>query len=328
MARNCKLQIEPCKLSICNLYWTICNVACIALIVPLAAANPARAQSSPVQVATIDGEPVSAADVERELAAAYPNRKLAGDERRALLLRARDQVIDRRLVLRRLVRLGEAASTADMDYALARLEKQVTDKGQTLADHYERLGITRDQVRQTLLWQLSWQAYLNKHLTDDNLAKYFERNRRDFDGTQLKIAHILLKVAGDDPTAREAAIKRAEELRTQIGGGKLSFADAARDHSAGPSAKSGGDIGWIERREPMPEAFSAAAFALQPGEVSPPVETTFGVHLIQVLEVKPGTRTWQDAADRLKPAATLFLFRRLAEQERQGAKVERVETWP
>ena len=86
-------------------------------------------------------------------------------------------------------------------------------------------------------------------------------------------------------------------------------------HGAGPSAKAGGDIGWIERREPMPEAFSAAAFALKPGEVSLPVETTFGVHLIQVLEVKPGTKTWQEAADRLKPAATLFLFRRLAEQE-------------
>jgi parvulin-like peptidyl-prolyl isomerase len=296
---------------------------CLLLLV-----GQAAAQSPPVAVASIDGEPVYAGEVERELATAYPNRPLAGEERLTLLARARDQVIDRRLVLRRLVRMGEAASAADVDHALAKLEKQVTDQGRSLTEHYERLGATRDQVRQTLVWQLSWQAYLNKHLTDDNLARFFERNRQAFDGTELKVAHILFKAATADAAARAAAIQRAEQLRTDIVAGKLSFADAARKHSAGPSAKAGGDIGWIGRRAPMPEAFSAAAFALQPGQVSPPVETVFGVHLIQVLEVKPGNKSWQDVVDSLKPAATLFLFRRLAEQERQRAKVERVEGWP
>jgi parvulin-like peptidyl-prolyl isomerase len=307
------------------------NQAHVTRLITLAClliAADASAQSPPVTVAMIDGEPITAAEVERELAAAYPNRKLEGSERLALLARARDQVIDRRLALRRLARQGEAATSADVDHALARLEKQVTDQGQNLAEHYERLGITRDAVRQTLLWQLSWQAYLARHLTDDNLAKYFERNRRDFDGTELKVAHILLKADGDDSAARALATKEAEALRAQITGSKLSFADAARQHSSGPSAKAGGDIGWIARREPMPETFSAAAFALKPGDVSPPVETTFGIHLIQVLEVKPGTKTWQEAADRLKPAATLFLFRRLAEQERMTTKVERMESWP
>ena len=123
-------------------------------------------------------------------------------------------------------------------------------------------------------------------------------------------------------------MKQAEQLRQSITGGKLAFADAAKQNSAGPSAKVGGDIGWIQRREPMPEAFSAAAFALQPGEVSPPVTTTFGVHLIQVQEVKPGTKTWQDAADQLRPAVTLYLFRWLADKERTAAKIERTGDWP
>jgi peptidyl-prolyl cis-trans isomerase SurA len=294
----------------------------------LSVSSAAYGQATSIQVAAVDGQPIFAAEVERELAKAYPDRKLADDERRALLARARDQVIDQRLVLGRLVRQNEAASTADIDLALAKLEKQVTDQGAALADHYQRLGITRDQVRQTLLWQLSWQAYLNKHLTDENLARFFERNRRDFDGTQLRVAHLLMKPAGSDDAARDAALKQAEQLREWIVGGKLAFAEAAKKHSQGPSAKDGGDIGWIDRREPMPESFSAAAFALNVGDVSPPVTTTFGVHLIQVLEVKPGTKTWQDAAERLRPAATLFLFRRLAEQERAEAKVERVENWP
>lgn len=298
------------------------------LVILAAACRLASGQSPAAQVASIDGEPIFAAEVERELVEALRSRKLAEDERRKLLVRARDQVIDRRLVLRRLARLGEAASTADIDYALAKLEKQVTDQGVALADHYKQLGVTRDEVRQTLLWKLSWQKYLGKQLTDENLKQYFERNRRDFDGTQLKVAHVLLKPAGDDDAAVAAAVKRAEQLRASIVGGKLSFAEAAKQHSTGPSAKDGGDIGWIERREPMPEAFSAAAYALAPGEISPPVTTTFGVHLIQVQEVKTGTKTWPDAADRLRPAVTLYLFRWLADKERETAKVERTEDWP
>jgi parvulin-like peptidyl-prolyl isomerase len=298
------------------------------LVLVAALARVVCGQSSSVQVATIDGEPVFATEVERELAQAYGTRKLEGDERRTLLARARDQVIDRRLVLRKLIQQGDVASPADIDHALAKLEKQVTDQGVALNEHYLQLGATRDDVKQALQWKLSWQKYLAKHLTDANLQTYFERHRRDFDGTELKVAHLLIKPAGRDGEAGAAAVKQAEQLRQSITGGKLSFAEAAKQHSAGPSAKDGGDIGWIQRREPMPEAFSAVAFALKPGEVSPPVTTTFGVHLIQVQEVKAGTKTWQDAADQLKPAVTLYLFRWLADKERVTAKVERTADWP
>jgi len=334
MARDCRLQIEHCELSIGNLHFAFRNrcrilaLACVAFALVFTIGEFASGQAPPVQVAAIDGEPIFAAEVERELAEAFRNRKLEDDQRRKLLLRARDQVIDRRLVLQRLVRLGEAASPADVDYALAKLEKQVADQGVALAEHYKQLGTSRDEVRQALAWKLSWQKYLGKQLTDQNLQTYFERNRRDFDGTLLKVAHVLLKPAGDDDAALVAAVKQAEQLRASIVGGKLSFADAAKQHSTGPSAKDGGDIGWIERREPMPEAFSAAAFALKPGEVGPPVTTSFGVHLIQVQEVKAGTKSWQDAADRLRPAVTLYLFRWLADKERETAKVERTENWP
>jgi peptidyl-prolyl cis-trans isomerase SurA len=298
------------------------------LVLVAVAARVVCGQSSPVEVAKIDGEPVFAAEVERELAQAYGTRKLEGDERRTLLVRARDQVIDLRLVLRKLIQQGDAASPADIDHTLAKLEKQVTDQGVALTEHYRQLGTTRDEVRQSLQWKLSWQKYLARHLTEANLQTYFERHRRDFDGTELKVAHLLIKPAGSDADASAAAVKQAEQLRQSINGGKLSFADAAKQYSAGPSAKDGGDIGWIQRREPMPEAFSAAAFALAPGEVSPPITTTFGVHLIQVQEVKPGTKSWQDAADQLRPAVTLYLFRWLADKERAAAKIERKPDWP
>ncbi|MDX1945573.1 MAG: peptidylprolyl isomerase, partial [Pirellulaceae bacterium] len=223
----------------------------------------------------------------------------------------REQVIDRQLVLRALSRLGKAASDQDVAHALAGLEKQLTAQKITLAEHCRQIGLTEDDVRALLRWRLSWQAYLAEFLTDENLQKYFGKHRAEFDGTQLRVAHILLK----DATL-------ADGLRADIAAGKITFAEAAKKHSTGPSAADGGDIGWIERRQPMPEAFSKAAFALKPGEVSPPVSTAFGTHLIQVLETRPGQRTWRDASAELKPAVALFLFRFLADQERKSAKIE------
>ena len=71
----------------------------------------------------------------------------------------------------------------------------------------------------------------------------------------------------------------------------------------------------------MPEEFSRAAFALKKEELSQPVVTAFGVHLIQVLDVIPGQRTWEDCREELRPAVTLYLFRWIAEKERKRAKI-------
>ena len=143
-------------------------------------------------------------------------------------------------------------------------------------------------------WQISWDRYVEKSLNDENMQKYFDQHRRDFDGTRLRVAQILLKLP-DDGTDESGVRDRAESIRGEIVAGKLSFAEAARKYSQAPSAAAGGEIGWIARHEPMPEAFAQAAFQLQVNEISPPTVTPLGVHLIQCREVEPGQRTWQDA---------------------------------
>ena len=136
----------------------------------------------------------------------------------------------------------------------------------------------------------TWKRYCDKYLTADNLEKYFERYRREFDGTQLRVAQILFKLpASADDAAITAAKERATALREGIVSGKTAFADAAKKHSDSPSKSNGGDIGWIERHQPMPEDYSKIAFSVKKGEVSQPFVTSFGVHLISVLDEKPGT---------------------------------------
>lgn len=250
------------------------------------------------------------------------DRKLEGVALESLRNQALQQVIDRHLVLRFLQASKEGASDQDVDFALAKLVRQLQAKETKLPDHLKTLGLSQQELRQELRWKITWSRYVDAHLTDENLRKYFEKHRRDFDGTQLRIAHILLKVEPPgDATAGEKVIARAAALREQIVSGKLTFAAAAQANSQAPTADRGGDIGLIRRHEPMPEEFSLASFALEKGEVSPPVVTSFGVHLIQVLEVMPGKKTWQECQDELRPAVTLYLFRWIAQKQRKTSKI-------
>src|SRR5206468_12442071 len=142
---------------------------------------------------------------------------------------ALEQVIDRRLVMAHLMASGQAASKTDVDVELAQFEKSLKAQNLTLAQHCERVGLSPDDVRRALAWKLSWKRYCEKHLTPQNLEKYFQANRCDFDGTQLRVAQILFKLARDaDDAAVAAAKERAAKLRGEITNGKPAFAEAAK----------------------------------------------------------------------------------------------------
>ena len=278
-------------------------------------------------VATVDGQQIPASEVDNEFRLAFDEAKIAEVDKPRLLRAALDQVIDRRLVLAYLTKAGQAASKADVDLELAQFEKELKAQNLTLAEHSKKVGLSPDDIRRALTWKLSWKRYCEKHLTPQNLEKYFEQHRHDFDGTQLRIAQILFKLtANADETNVAAAIERAKKLREEIAGDKDKFAGAARQQSDAPSRADGGDIGWIERHRPMPAEFSRIAFGLKPGEVSQPFVSPFGVHLITVLEEKPGTKTWKEVESELRPAVIAYLFRWIADKERSVAKIEYVTT--
>jgi parvulin-like peptidyl-prolyl isomerase len=299
-----------------------CYQAAIALALVLTQSLQADENQRAI-LATLNGESIYAAEVEQELRRASGDRKLEDAERKQLEKAALEQAIDRRLVLVYLTKTGQAASKQDVDLAQAELEKELKSQDLTLEGHCEKVGLTVADLRRALAWKLSWQRYLQRQLSEANLEKYFNRYAREFDGSQLRVAQILFKLADDaDESAIAAAKDRAEKLRQDIVAGKLPFAAAAKQHSQAPSAAQGGDIGWIERHKPMPEDFSRTAYALKPGEISAPLVSPFGVHLIMVLEEKAGTKTWRDAEAELRPAVTLYLFRWIADQERATAKIE------
>jgi peptidyl-prolyl cis-trans isomerase SurA len=120
---------------------------------------------------------------------------------------------------------------------------------------------------------------------------------------QTHARHIMLKVT---PTLTEAdARKRLAEYKAKIDSKQATMEDLARQFSQDSSASKGGDMGWLEPEDTVPE-LTAAMDALQPGQVSDVVKSPFGLHIVQVIE-----RKTQDAAkERERTAARQVLTER------------------
>jgi len=128
--------------------------------------------------------------------------------------------------------------------------------------------------------------------TDADLNRYFEDHRSRWDKPErAKLRHILLTV-GDKSTPEEveSAKKTLEGYRKQILEKKSTFADLAKRFSQDTgSGKKGGELGWITRGMTVPD-FEDAAFKLAKGEMSQPVKTQFGYHLIQLEDYEKAKR--------------------------------------
>jgi peptidyl-prolyl cis-trans isomerase SurA len=117
-----------------------------------------------------------------------------------------------------------------------------------------------------------------------HVIKVYERRRGGLAGAaviQSHARHILLRPG---PTLTETqAVQRLAEYKRRIAAGQADFARLARDFSQDASAANGGDLGWANPGMFVPE-FEEAMNSLSPGQVSDPLISRFGVHLIQLLE--------------------------------------------
>jgi peptidyl-prolyl cis-trans isomerase SurA len=100
---------------------------------------------------------------------------------------------------------------------------------------------------------------------------------------QTRARHILIKV--NQIVSAAEARRKLIELKARLENDAATFEDLARLYSNDGSASKGGDLGWIYPGDTVPE-FERAMNSLKPGEISPPIESPFGFHLIEVLERK------------------------------------------
>jgi len=153
-------------------------------------------------------------------------------------------------------------------------------------------------------------------VSDEEVKTFYEGNLELFDTEeQVHVRHIIFNATfeADAQTVAEARAKAEDAHRRALAG--EDFAELARELSEGPTAAKGGDLGFFTRGQTAP-AFDAAAFALEPGGISPVVRSPFGLHVIKVEEKRPARRV---------PLDEVFEHvRNLLAQQKTGASVAKL----
>jgi peptidyl-prolyl cis-trans isomerase C len=274
-------------------------------------------------VAKIGDEPVTVDEVNRLMKVAIRDNKVVDAAMPMIIATALDQVIKKKLIAKFLDSKKIVVSPADVDNLINRKGEAIAKAGSSLAEYLAQNGLTEKAFREDQEWQLRWEKALGAYLTEENLQKYFDAHRRDFDGTEVRVSQILLRPNGAFSVDKmKAIVERAKTIRDSIVGELTTFPEAAKKYSEAPSRAQGGDIGFIPRHGLMDEDFAAAAFALQPGQISAPVLTRYGAHLIQVTEVRPGKKTARDVRKEIEPAVRKEGFERVAAQMLKTNPVE------
>ncbi len=312
-----------------NLRQTLTLALGVMLVSAVAAARDASGSQDQVVVATVGGVPIYRSEVDRLVAKVTRGKPVNPAAMPTLQAQVLAEIVDRRLVLAYADRTHTGASPAEIERALEQFVQQLAVKKRSLEEYLRVESITEADLRRQLAWNQAWEQYIGRYLTDVRIKAFFDAHRRDFDGTEISVSHILLQPAGGHGRpASGTLVGEAARLRQEITAGRISFTEAARKHSTGPSAAEGGRLGWIGRHGPMGETFSRAAFCLEEGQISGPVRTPFGVHLIRCDAIRPGAKKLSDVRKELEDALARELLEKLAQVELRHTPVEFTGRWP
>jgi len=138
-----------------------------------------------------------------------------------------------------------------------------------------------------------------QQVTDEAIEEYYKKNIARYEHPeQVKASHILLRVTEENNAEQDAAAKnQIQAIRREIVDGTSTFQQAAQKYSNDGSASKGGDLGYFGRGR-MVAPFDEAAFSLPVNQISEPVKTRFGYHLIMVEEKREaGTEPLEKVRD-------------------------------
>jgi peptidyl-prolyl cis-trans isomerase C len=141
-----------------------------------------------------------------------------------------------------------------------------------------------NEFRKEMLISRYFETYLNDTVTDQAVENYYNTHANNYEHKKLHVAHILVRTNNKmDEIERKARLTTIQEAYSKIRAGE-DFASVAQAVSEDKiSAKKGGDLGWLKEGSIDPR-FSKEMLALKPGEVSQPFETSFGFHILKVIE--------------------------------------------
>ena len=264
-------------------------------------------QTLPDVIARVNGEAVTKAEFEKYIAQLEMNagQPVPPDRRDEIYRTAIDRLVDIRVLTHEVKTRGLTGDEKTVEEQMQRIRSQFPSE-----EEYKKAlsarGTTPEQLRADMLNETRINQLLQAEtakmaaVTDEDVKKFYDENPKEFaQAEQVRASHILFKTEGATDAQKKQARTKATQVLKEARSGK-DFAALAKQHSSDGSAAQGGDLGFFVKERMVP-AFSNAAFALKPGEISDLVESEFGFHIIKLTERKAAsTVPLQDVAPQVK----------------------------
>lgn len=243
------------------------------------------------------------------------------------------KMVERELLHQEAIKKKIKVTSAEIDQVMRDMAKSYPSK-QAFLDDILKDGQTEESYKDRLAYDMLVNKIASKRyeerkkqLSDDDIKSFYQNNRELFAQPEsVSIGHILLKIK-DDADAKEW--EKAKVRLRNIRGKKEDFRVLAKKHSQCFSSKKGGDLGYYSRGQLYPP-LEIAAFKLKENELSQPVESREGVHLIKLYKHRPqgfippfkeikeqvekvaktdqAQKIYQDYIDELKQKAKIEIF--------------------
>ncbi len=273
------------------------SIKSVLPVVALLLGSGASAELVDRVAAVVNSDIITLTEVEKRAAPelallADTNAKDKATQRNRIIREALDQLVADRLVDWQLKEQHVEVTDQEVEVAAESVKTQNGFDQQKLEDALRAQNMTlaswkNDVLRKQLARYKLIKSKVEgkvKVSDEDVKSEYQKWVRMESSDAEIHARHILLKVdAAAPPEEVEKARQRAKKITDEARQPGVDFTELAKKKGEGASAQEGGDLGFF-RRGVMLEEFEKVAFALKPGEISDPVRTSYGWHVIKVEE--------------------------------------------
>jgi parvulin-like peptidyl-prolyl isomerase len=227
-------------------------------------------------------------------------------DQQQLVQMATQRVVEQKLLSQEALRVGIQPNEPRITQMAQTIEQQAGGR-EALDASLAQMGSNYEQVTEMMREMDLVRSLIEQKISpsvqvsDADVASFYAENPEMFkNDAQVHARHIIFAAREDaDAETVATAGANAEKARERAVAGE-DFAGLAREVSEGPSAATGGDLGFFTREQMVP-AFADVAFALEPGQISGVVRSPFGFHVIKVEEKRPaGTLPLDEVSDDLR----------------------------
>ncbi|REC95711.1 peptidylprolyl isomerase [Kushneria indalinina] len=274
------------------------TLAALGLALSLSVSPLAVAAVQPLDrvVAVVNDEAIMSSDLDQRVGQVrqqMQSRDIGMPDQSELRGQVLSRMITEQIELQMAERANLSVSDSDLNQAMRGVAQRNNMTLEQFADRVEQEGMSYGQVREQirrelLITQVQQRSVASQvNISDREVDQYLKQAGSNAN-VQYHLAHILIAVPqAPTPQQAEAARDKAEQLRQAITSGQAGFQEVAAAQSDGPQALDGGDLGWRSGAE-MPSIFDDVVPNLNVGEVSEPVRSPSGYHLITLLDKRGG----------------------------------------